>query len=162
MIRFIHFNIFNITQHILILYRMALEQIPQELLLIILSLLDLSSKYSLSLVSTIYLQYHRRYMIIHKKEIIDIIIDAVSHNYVKMFKWLVPDQNSVNESDKYSICKIAVTIGGIEILKHIYKNQILNKTKKLSDIITIAAGNGHFEILKWFRTKFNESVCYWD
>src|ERR1700679_3082819 len=129
---------------------MLLEQLPQELLLIILSLLESSSKYSLTIISKFYLQYHRRYMIIHKKEKIDIIIDAVSHNYVKMFKWLVPDHNSVNESDKYIICKKAVTVGGIEILKHIYKNINLNKTINLSHIITIAAENGHFEILKWF------------
>ena len=134
--------------------------VPVELLLIVVSLLDTSSRYSLKQTKNT----QNMYQSIVPKEKLDIVInDAILHGYTDMFKWLMPNPSRdlpAYSSFTSSYCVNAASAGSFEILKYICINEIMFT----HSIVAAAAGEGRIEIIGWLisRSGFVGDKCCWN
>lgn len=127
-----------------------LSCLPKELIITIISYLDTSSLFSLSLTSKFYRNYTNH------NEIYDTVLtDAIVNGYTDLFKLLVPDKTRLCLYNAWKYMEYAALTGSFEILKHLcvdYTN---------SHILNCAAEGGHLEIVKWLHTKgysFSDSI----
>jgi len=148
-----------------------LSCLPNELPLLIVSLLDLSSEFSLRFVAKkleqIVLVFHKYNT--HNK--IALVKDIVLNKYIDLFKWSDLSTYIFRSSDRYKIefYAHAASTGSFEILKYICENdlnQIENNTHDSTpsftqsatlrvdyndDILDSAVRGGHLEIVKYLR-----------
>jgi len=155
--------------------------VPKELLLLIGSLLDASSGYSLSKTST-----SLKICADNNKTKVSILVDIIRNSYVDLYRWFVPNNGNHKYSANYKrkVCEFAAKSSSFEILQiicddnkgnnHIYNSRdhtILHEAIRIGrlDIVqylcdkgcclnstagcSIAAKHGHFEILKYLRSK---------
>jgi len=164
----------------------ASSYLPKELYLLIVSLLDDSSRFSLSWTSTNLAPYVKIPSDDLTNQVLNIIIsDVISKKYVKLFKWM--ETNKFFNLDPFDLesiseylCEKAAATGSFEILKYItescfdrtdgvgagekwmasvdsdYDSKITSWVRSCKNIISAAASNGDLEIMKWIYVYFGD------
>ena len=149
--------------NIILIRRMIILHIPKELVLLIVSFLDTSSKFSLKFITKYF-----AIMLCSLRIKEDIIIDAVSNGYTDTVRWLMSEDDcgycdvvSKGYFKFKNIFVAAIQSGCLEIVEWLYDTH-KNEYSLGYSYYEEAASNGKFEILKWLRTKFCENVCPWN
>ena len=131
--------------------------LPSELVDIILTFLDQSSTFSLSLTAKKYRHYETISFIFYEN-IEDIHFDAIAHGYIDMFRWLV-FKTEIILTEGVVYMGIAARYNQMEILKYIRIHFRDNGCYWGVHVSCNAAEYGHLEILKYLRTQFPENEC---
>lgn len=131
----------------------TLVTLPQELLSIIVSFLNISSRFSLRHTSPFLknhvLNFHNDF-----STKITILDDAIE--YPAIFKWLIPDATCFSKLYAKRYCLNAVTMGSFEIIKYMpndswfYVNPII--------ICTEAVNQNRLDILQWLYDKYSTFI----
>jgi len=127
-----------------------LGDLPKELFLIIVSFLDVSSKFALSRTSKFYVRIMKvhltrnifnvmnRYLIIQSRHtnlqprivinMTSIHLNAICNGYENLTKWLItdPDKSRLSDTLMFTYCKQAARGGFIEIVKYLFKHVSAN------------------------------------
>ena len=133
--------------------------LPNELLLLITSLLNIGSTFSLSRAcKSLLTMTQKKCKVLIDIDIHTILIDIICNNDTKLFKWLVPDVNLLQSkhTDEYYY---HVTISGnLDILKYLHENECPRKMRGDVSSCRNAVRYGHLEMLKYLH----ENGCFWD
>jgi len=145
--------------------------IPTELVLIVISLSDVSSIISMYHVSKklVTLKNNKSYRI--QKSSYNIIMDAITNGYYNLLKWMTSTSSSssnkqylskFSKSAKVDLCRKAAGIGHLEILKYLLEDSLPRSSEVNTLIVGSAAANGQIEIVKWLHKNGYpwEKWCY--
>jgi len=137
--------------------------LPKELHLLIISLLDTSSQFSLRHVC----RFYKQILSESSPRIFNytIVKNAITNDYYDLFKHFLknyPDLRIYFEHNINDLCALAAEIGSFELLKYIYK-KLNNKYKykyggPSADVIIASVEGGQIDIVKWLH----ENGCPWN
>ena len=127
--------------------------IPHELVSLILSLLDVSSIFSLSRVAKSYNKCKTISLCFCRHSISTVQLDAINEGHTNLFKWLV-SHNEVPCNTTSDFMEETIIYNRLDILKYLHENGYSWCTYACD----YAAENGHLEILKYLH----ENKCPWD
>lgn len=148
-----------------------MNTLPKELTEIIVSFLDLSSRFSLSCVAKSYTSYRivRRpdrlsSPVMRSAAIRDnmdmVLFDAIDHDYTILFKWLASHKKTFTRFYATNYCQRAAGRGNQQILDYIYEHHP-NCLGRIN-IVNEAAKAGHLTVVKWLFERgcqWNKSIC---
>jgi len=126
--------------------------LPRELLELTISLLDISSEFSLGFIFKPYASGDKFPIA---------AIDSIDHNYLDVFKWIMhmqQMQGQMMSQYRYQYCKAAARVGSLEILKLVYDDVYAIQNHFMVE----AAVGGHLGIIKWLhehRCRINNAIC---
>ena len=143
-----------------------LTNLPNELLSLVSSKLDLASRLSLRHVSTVCsklnLFYPRDTPLYVKWNKMDMILYVcISNSYVELYRWMMPSKNHFITLYAHDHSEQAAFVGCLDILKYIHLYEPDKMISYGNDRIRImyrAAEGGHLEIIRWLR----DIGCPWD
>jgi len=146
-----------------------LLSIPKELSMLVVSLVDISSMFTLSCSSKLlenFLTKHLEQVLtdtptqvmffpIIKLKLPIVLIDVITQGYTNLFKWLIPNSNYLSQPKIYiqHYLETAALNGSFDILKYIHKINLDTMDLDLGQIVTSAVKGNHFEILDWLYQK---------
>ena len=151
-----------------------LTTLPTELIFIIVSLLSISSRFTLSYVlgiipNNIKININNNININNLDDFYraryreSLILDIISNNYTDLFEWFTDNNCRFLAKDKRLYCKMAIINNNFRILKRIYLHNHSNICSHDSIILNEAIGNGQFDMAKWLYDngcKFIGSESY--
>jgi len=130
----------------------AFSYLPSELLQIIVSFLDIPSKFALGCVSKAFRKISTKPSS-SSKTIDTIIIKSIM--YPKLFKWLVPRSEDLTTECTYRVVSAAVRNGCLEIMKympsHAWERYDWYEIRLLS---MESISDENFDVLKWIHDKY--------
>jgi len=121
-----------------------LLHLPKELILLTISLLDTSSRFSFKSVSR-----SCGCLGIMNVPLTTVIVDVISNNHTHLFKWIVSHKRRLSKQYGRYYCRLAALVGGFEIIKHIYRKTYDDYYFGPETTLVCAASEGHFDIVKW-------------
>lgn len=136
---------------------MSLLIVPYELLSLIINLLNIGSKFSLSRVCNFFVNFLQS---CDELSYQDVLIDMVCNDNINLFRWLKPDINTISSRLAQKYCDKAAETGSLQILKYIHNAESLKNCRSIIAyaVLGIAVYKDHLEIVKYLH----KDGCHWN
>jgi len=139
-----------------------LQCIPTELIQLVVSLLDVSSRFVLNTTSYKFQKFTLIYDKIDfplfmnrrlfPRERMNVVLDnVIVNNYCSLFKWLLPDEymKFISSNYKQKYLETSSKSDSVDIFKYVCKYEDVSSNMNGHILISNAAFNGNLDLLKW-------------